>query len=340
MKIPRLLDGRLKFRHLVLVDALCRQGSVVGAAAELHVTQPAATRSLHELEDILGVPLFERGPRGITATVFGEAFTEHARAVLAQLAQAGRHVVELADADRGTVIVGTHLAGSNVLLPRAIAALKKERPYLTVVVREASPEALLLELEAGRVDFIVGRLTVPSDERIVRRKLYDESVELVVRASHALAGRPNVDLADLADYPWILPGAETALRREIEEFFARHGIALPMNRVETTSFLTVRQLLLETDVVAALPSLITRDDTRIARLSVPLEPIGHSVGLTLQAARTLSPSAEALIRSLEEIAAGMAPQDTSADVPGEAPGGASGNAGGGASGGDSEGTSC
>ncbi|MFE2374927.1 LysR substrate-binding domain-containing protein [Streptomyces sp. NPDC059398] len=308
MKIPRLLDGRLKFRHLVLVDALARRGSVVGAAVELHVTQPAATRSLHELEDILGVPLFERGPRGVTATVFGEAFLTHARTVLAEVTQAGRHVVELADADRGTVIVGTHLAGSNVLLPRAIAAVKKERPHLTVVVREASPEALLLELEAGRIDFTVGRLTVPSDERTVRRKLYDESVELVVRASHALAGHGAVDLAELADYPWILPGAETALRREIEEFFARHGIALPRNRVETTSFLTVRQLLLETDVVAALPSLIARDDPRIVRLGVPLEPIGHSVGLTLPAARTPSPSARALILALEEVAAGMARQ--------------------------------
>ncbi|MFJ8750617.1 LysR substrate-binding domain-containing protein [Streptomyces sp. NPDC102441] len=305
MKIPRLLDGRLKLRHLSLVDALSRQGSVVGAAAELHLTQPAATRSLHELEDILGVPLYERGPRGVTPTVFGTAFTEHARAVLAQLAQAGRHVVELADADRGTVVVGTHLAGSNVLLPRAIAALKRGRPYLTVVVREASPEALLLELEAGRIDFVVGRLTVPSDERILRRTLYDESVELVVGASHPLAGRPDVRLADLADLPWILPGAETALRREIEEFFARHGMPLPANRIETTSFLTVRQLLVETEVVAVLPGLITRDDSRIVRLGVPLDPIGHSVGLALSASRTLGPSAQALIRSLEETAAGM-----------------------------------
>jgi DNA-binding transcriptional LysR family regulator len=64
-----------------------------------------------------------------------------------------------------------------------------------VIVREASPEALILELEAGRIDFIVGRLTVPSDERTVRRKLYDESVELVVRASHTLAGQSAADIA-------------------------------------------------------------------------------------------------------------------------------------------------
>ncbi|MFI0468301.1 LysR family transcriptional regulator [Saccharopolyspora sp. 5N102] len=106
MEPPRLFDGLLKIRHLVLVDALTRQGSVVGAAAALHVTQPVATRCLHEIEEILGVTLYERGPRGVTPTVFGHAFTEHARAVLAQVAEAGRHIDELADASRGTVVVG------------------------------------------------------------------------------------------------------------------------------------------------------------------------------------------------------------------------------------------
>lgn len=318
MEIPRLLDGRLKMRHLLLVDALSRQGSVVAAAAELHTTQPAATRSLHEVEDILGVALFERGPRGVRATVFGEAFTQHARAVLAQLAQAGRHVVELADADRGTVVVGTHLAGSNILLPRAVAELKRDHPFLTVVVREASPEDLLLDLEAGRVDLVVGRLTASSGEGLIRRPLYDESVGLVVRAGHALTASPAVALADTLGFPWILPGTQTVLRREVEELFALHGLGLPRNRVEATSFLTVRQLLLETDVVAVLPSSLIRDDGRLAEVPVPMDRIGHRVGLTLSADRTLSPSAHALLRSLEEAARGLTtgPPDPHGSGPG------------------------
>ncbi|WP_439658841.1 LysR substrate-binding domain-containing protein [Lentzea sp. HUAS TT2] len=303
MKTPKLLDGRLKLRHLVLLDALLRQGTVVGAAAALHVTQPVVTRGLHELEEILGVTLFDRGPRGITPTVYGSAFGEHARAVLAQLTEAGRHLVELAQAERGTVVVGTHLAGTNVLLPRAITAMKRRRPNLTVIVREAAPEPLLAELAAGRVDMIVGRLTAPSDEQLERRKLYDEAVHLVVRATHPLAGH-EVKTAELGDYPWIMPGAETVLRRELEQFFARNGIALPVNRVETTSFLIVRELLLENDFIAALPSLITVDDTRLTRLPVRLDQVGHSVGLTLPS-RTLSPSAEAFIDCLGEIASEM-----------------------------------
>ncbi len=290
MDMPKLLDGRLKLRHLLLVDALSRQGSVVGAAAALHITQPVATRSLHDIESILGVSLFDRGPRGITPTIFGEAFTTHARAVIAQLTEAGRHVVELADANRGTVIVGTHLAGSNVLLPGAIARLKVHHPLLTVVVREGTPEQLLTDLEAGRIDLIVGRLTSPTDDTATRRNLYAESVELVTRVDHPLAHREDVQLEELRGFPWILPGVETVLRRELEEFFARNGLPLPENRVEATSFLTVRQLLVETDMIAVLPSLIPRDDARLTTLSITLDPIGHSVGITSSATRTSSPS--------------------------------------------------
>lgn len=296
--LPRLLDGRMKFRHLVLLDAIARRGTIVGAAAELHVTQPVVTRGLRELEEILEVELFERRPRGLTPTVYGEAFTEHARAILAQARQAARHVAELVGAERGTVAVGTHLFGSNVLLPRAIAALKAERPNLTVAVRDGTPESLLVELSAGRLDLIVGRLTQISDEGFLRRKLYDESVVLVVREDHPLAGSDTVDLATLAGYPWILPGPETALRGELEELFHSNDVPLPANRVEATSFLTVRQLLRDTDVVAALPRLITEEDAGIVRLPLSLEPIGHSVGLTLPATRTLTPSANALIDKL------------------------------------------
>lgn len=305
MDIPRLLDGRLKLRHLILVDALSEQGSVVGAAAALHVTQPVVTRALHDLEAILGVSLYDRGPRGITPTVFGVAFTQHARAVLAQLTQAARHVTEIAAGDRGTVVAGTHLAGSNVLLPRAIAALKAEHPYLTVVVREATPETLLVDLEAGRVDVIVGRLTAPSSEGTIRRGLYEESVEIVVGTHHPVAGDRGVTLQGLLGFPWILPGTETVLRRELEEFFDRSGVALPENRIEATSFLTVRQLLIETDVVAVLPGLIARDDPRLTTLAISLEPIGHRVGMTLAADRPLSPSTQALVATLRSTAAAM-----------------------------------
>lgn len=303
---PRLLDGRLKLRHLLLADALAEQGSVVAAARSLHITQPAATRALHELEDILGVALYERGPRGIAPTVFGVAFTEHARSVLAQLRQAGQHVSDLAHAEQGTVTVGTHLAGSNVLLPRAIARVKAAHPRLTVIVHEAAPETLLTDLEAGRIDCIVGRITAPGRRAGTTRKtLYDEPIVLVCRDGHPAARSSRLTLAGLARFPWIIPGAGVALRWELEQVFLRHHVDLPENRIECTSILTNRYLLAETNVIAALPLLIGREQPGLVVLPVSLEPISHTVGVTLPAARPLTPSAQALMRELEDVARQM-----------------------------------
>ena len=305
MEIPKLLDGRLKLRHLLLVDALSSRGSVVGAAAALHVTQPVVTRSLQDLERILGVTLYERRTRGIEPTEFGVAFTEHARSVLAQLILANRHLEEIADASRGSVAVGTHLAGSNLLVPRAIAHLKRHRPRLRVVVREATPESLREDLVSGRIDLIVGRLSGPAVEGIIRKHLYDETVKVFARIGHQLGDRAQITLEDLIDYPWILPGVETALRAELEGFFTRHGYRTPVDHVEATAFLTVRQLLVETDMVAALPGLIGASDPGLAALPISLDLIGSQVGMTVASGRRLSPAAEAMIDALAEVAQTM-----------------------------------
>lgn len=305
MDPSRLLDGRLKLRHLVLVDALSEHGSLVSAAAHLRVGQPVLSRALRDLEEILGVPLYERGPHGVTPTIYGTAFTDHARAVLAQLTQAGRHLAELADAGRGTVTVGTHLAGSNLLLPRAIARLKAAHPHVTVVIREATPDALLADLEAGRVDLIVGRLTSLPGRTSVQHRLHDEPVRLVARRGHPAHRIRRLRLAALIDYPWGLPGVETALRGELEQIFLHHELPLPANRIECTSILTLRNLLVETDMIAALPALIAGDEARLAVLPVSLKPMSHTVGITEAAERRPSPSAQALLRHLTDVAASM-----------------------------------
>lgn len=300
MDQPRLLDGRLKLRHLVLVDVLTTHGSVIAAAAALHITQPVATRTLRDLEAILGVSLYERGPRGVTPTIIGETFTRHARAVLAQLTQAGRHVTELADAHRGTVVVGTDPGAANELLLRAIARLKVQRPQLSVVIRENAPDALSVELGAGRLDVIVGRRGPAVNESEAQTPLYTEPVGVFVRAGHPLALRSTASFADLQTQPWVIPGVETGLRRDVEHLFARHGMPLPHNRIEVTSPLAVRHLLHEADLVGLLPAPVGYDDPGLCPLPIVLS-VKNAITVTTATGRTASPGAEALIATLREL---------------------------------------
>ncbi|RJL33969.1 LysR substrate-binding domain-containing protein [Bailinhaonella thermotolerans] len=306
MRTIDLLNGRLKLRHLVLVAAIADHGSVVRAAEHLHLAQPAATRSLREVERILGVELFTRGPRGMAPTVFGEAFSAHARSVLAELRRAGERIEGLADARVGTVTVGTLLAGSNVLLPRAIAALKRDRPGVRVVIREATFDVQVPRLLEGEIDLILGRLNPIEDLPGLRQiTLYGEPVRLVARRGHPAETAST--LADLLAHPWVLPLEQTSLRRELEQVFHAAGLPLPADVVECTSILTVRTLLRDTDMIAALPELVARTDENLAPLPVPLEHVRRQVGVTLPAQRPLTPSAHLMLDHLRRAAAEIIP---------------------------------
>ena len=301
----RLLDGRLKLRHLVLATTIADAGSLARAAEHLRITQPVVTRGLQDLESVLGVPLFERSAQGVAPTVYGTAFIEHARGVIAQIRQAGRTLSDLAAADAGTVTVGTHLAGSNVLLPLAIARIKAAHPGVTVVVRESTPDRLQSMLLVGDVDLTVGRLT-PADPRIEQVRLYVEPIVLVVRADHpVLTGRVPT-FTTLAALPWIVPVAGTALRREMEQLFSAQGLPWPVNRVECTSALTLRRLILDGDCVAALPELVALHDDDLAIVTpvdVDLARLTRPVGVSTVRDRWTPPAVAAFLEDLSAVAA-------------------------------------
>lgn len=301
MANDRLLDGRVKIRHLVLVTAIADAGTLVRAAESLHITQPVVTRGLREIEDVLGVPLFDRMPRGVAPTAYGVAFIEHARSVLAELRSASEEMRLLRSGQLGTVTVGTHLAGSNLLLPRAIAALKAQHPRLTVVVREGTPDMLEQLLLSGDLDFTVGRLSPTVPGRLEQERLHMEPIRLVARAGHPVVDSIEaMSLAALVNYPWIFPVSQTALRAELEAVFFHEGLPLPPDRVECTSMLTLRSLLVSTDVIAALPMFIAADDRQLRLLPTPLSSIRRHVGVTMAKDRAPSPAAASLLTHLRE----------------------------------------
>lgn len=295
------MDGRLKIRHLVMLTAIADAGGVVKAAETLHVTQPVVTRALKEAEEILGVVLFERHARGVTPTLFGESFLGTARAVIGQLRASASHLNALSTAQLGSVSVGTHLAGSNLLLPRAIARLKEVHPQLTVVVREATPDALQAMLLAGEVDLVVGRLGPGLDDRLAAETVCREPMVLSTRVEHPAQAKVSPVLAELVAYPWVFPLPQTRLRAELEQLFVDAGVALPANRIECTSLITMRHLIISGDVVAVLPRFVTADDEKLAELDVPqLRRIGRSVGVTVVRDVALTPGARVLLQCLRE----------------------------------------
>lgn len=290
----RLLS-QLRMRSLMIFAVVIQSGGVTRASEMLGLSQPAVTRTIRELEAMLGLTLFRKAGRRRVPSPAGDTLYAYARRLLADV-RAFTEEVEGREGS-GHVRVGVLLAAAARLLPRAIAAAKKRAPFVTISVHEGSGVALLPALSAGEIDMIVGRISAFDRSAELRHEvLYEEPIVLCARSQHALfkGARRWPDVAQIARYPWILPPPGVALRKEIDQALELAQGNLPADVVESVSILTNRSLLLGTDTIAFLPSQVVAEDVElglIRTMHLPFVLSDDPVGITFRSADDLSPAA-------------------------------------------------
>jgi DNA-binding transcriptional LysR family regulator len=304
---PDRVLRRLKLRQLRLLVAVGAHGNIQGAARDLGVSQPAATKMIQDLEADFAARLFQRTNRGVLPTEAGKVLIRHAKLLLVQMSNAVQELDDMSGGSSGRVVVGTLLTASARLLPRAITALTRARPGVTVEVVEGTNEVLIPGLRTGEIDMVVGRLSSRRHRADLRQEvLYEERVIAVAGPSHPLAGRSGLSLGDLMDHGWILPPVETTLRRQIDEVFVEAGLGQPPLRVESVSYLTNRMLLQANALIALMPAEVAEEDVAHGRIA-PLDwtvPVGRGpVGVSLRDTGALTPAAEAFLHQLRAEAA-------------------------------------
>lgn len=302
-----LLESRMTLRNLRLIVVIAREGNLVRAAQAMNMTQSAVTKALQEAEATIGAPLFDRTNRGVLPTAMGEVLIAHAQVILAQIRHAEQELADLRDGSSGTVVVGTLLAASALLLPRAIARVKAARPNLIVRIVEGTNDTLMPQLRNGTIDLVVGRLPVFRErDGIEQEELLEDHAAVVARAGHPLGGRASLTLGDMAGQRWILPRPETTLRRQVDEAFRAAGLRAPQGDVESMSVLANREILLRTDYLTVWPLELARIEARTGAftiLPVDLSQTRRPVGISTRANGRLTPAAEVFIRALRETAA-------------------------------------
>ncbi len=309
-QIMARIIGRLKLRQLRLLIAVARHGSILHAAREMNLSQPAATKMIKDLEIDFDVLLFERTNRG---TVFGEALIRGGQLIFSQIGTTAQEMEDLAGGNAGRIVVGTLLAASGGLLPMAINAVLLQRPRLAIKVVEGTNEVLMPRLRSGELDLVVGRLPVLRHRSdLEQRRLMQGRIALVVRAGHPLLAR-SLGFDDLRGYGWILPPPDTTLRRQIDQFFVAEGQYVPPTLVESVSYVTNRGLLAASDMICAMPAEAAGlgVGSALAELPLPL-PFGDGpLGASFRSATSLPPAASALLEALEEAASILQPSSIS-----------------------------
>lgn len=299
---PGYLRTRLRTRQLLLAVALAEEGNIHRAAAALNMTQPAASKMLRELEEMLEVILFERLPRGVRPTFYGDALVRHARTVLGSLDQAQEELIALKAGRLGQVAVGAITSPGVRLLPAAVAAVKRMHANVRITIEIDTSNALIERLAQDKLDVVVGRLSAEHDKLQLRYEpLAGEPVKAVVRRGHPLLGRGEIALPEVQRSAWIVPPAGSVLRHRFELMFQRASLAPPANVVETAALLFITRAVEKSDMIAVLAEDVAHyyaEHGLVETLPLAMECRMDDFGLITPAEKLLSPAANLMIDAL------------------------------------------
>jgi DNA-binding transcriptional LysR family regulator len=308
--VPRSADAilrRVTLRELRLLLAVSRSGSILKAAENVGLTQPAVSRAIADLEDTIGVRLFDRTNRGVEETPQGRILLDRTRGMFEEMRLAIEEIDAVADATVGEVRIGGTPAMCGGLLAHAVSLVVAARPGVRHQVQEMEAERLASAIRARGLDLALGREpATQADGEIAFEKLFDDHLFVVAGQRHPLASQRRVLPRHLAEQRWLLPDAESQTYRQVDAALRRHGVLLPPTTVTTMSILMRYQLLQTGVFVTAMHGSALRHCRLPAIRVLPIElDAVIPVGLSRLKGRTLAPAAEAFADALREISASM-----------------------------------
>ncbi len=315
-----MIDSRIKFRHLQCFLATAQLGSVQKAADRLAITQPAASKTLQELESLVSARLLERGRRGAQLTPQGEAFLRHAEASVNALREAVASVSPASQAATSRIHIGVLPTVAPWLLPKLLRMLdEKSNSTVSSQSRRVNlqlhtgpnPE-LLKQLRSGSLDLVIGRFAEPAHMLgLSFEHLYADPLVMVVRpghplqpATHSKKSKPVV-MAELSAYPWVLPLPGTAIRHTADSFLSKHGLG-NTGRLETLDVGVASRYVCQSEAIWLTPQGAVEDELNARNLAVlPADMRGteEMVGLTLRADMQANAAQQEVITAIHALAA-------------------------------------
>ena len=261
----------MELRHLEYFVAVAAELNFSRAAQRIHVVQSALSASVGKLEKELGVELFDRSKRQITLTAAGEAFLGHAREVLHTAHRARTSVEAFRDQLAGTVTLGTLMSWGTLNLPAALQEFRGANPMVTVRLRQSVTGSAghLTAIADGQMDLALVSITAPGSPLVTLRELMREPMVFVCEASHPLANRRRVELADLAGHDFIQFPPGWGIRQRLDKGFAAADVQ-PVSAYEVADYAITAELIRHRLATTILPASVA---SRFPDLhTIPLRP--------------------------------------------------------------------
>lgn len=287
---------RFTLRQLHYFVAVARCGQISAAATEIGLSQSAMTLAIADLEQAMGTPLLERGRQGVTLTIQGQGFLQHAESVLRMANEAARFPIRSRDLEGKLELAATYTVLGYFLLP-ALARFRELYPRIEISLEELPRKEIEARLTHGQLE--MGALLLSNLEdpgRLETRVLGRSRRQLWIAAGHEYAGRGSVSFAELMRHPYILPMVDEGDRNAMR-YWSDAG-RLPDRIIQTSSMEALREMVALNLGVTILSDMVFRpwslDGRRIHAVPMDARLPVMEVGLAWTADRVLSPCASAL----------------------------------------------
>ena len=304
------IGRRIRLRDLHILLTVSQRGSMAQAAAQLGVSQPAVSSVIADLEQTLGVPLFERSTRGVKPTVYARAMMDSSVAAFDDLKQGIRTLENLADPTAGELWIGCIESFSASLLPPVLQQFMQRYPRVVIhVSRLSSPVPELRDLCERNLDLVIGRVTQqPSNgngDLNVEPLLHDRLV-VAAGAGNPWTRRRRVDLEDLLDEPWVLSPPDGSTNSAIADACRARGLKHPRVCLMTYSVALRMSLAARGPFLTVLPDSLRSlppygPSIKILPIDLPASPTPLAI-ITLKN-RRLNPVVERFIEHLRAFVA-------------------------------------
>jgi len=305
------ISRRLKLRQLEVLLAVAQSSSMAKAAERLAISQPVVSKTIADLENTLGVRLFDRSQKGVVPTLYGRTLLKRSVAIFNDLRTSVTELEFLSDPTMGELRIGSSEAVASGLLGAILDRLTEQYPRLAfeVTLGAGLTDLQYRELQAHSIDLIIGRLPSPIPSDTEAEILYPETFSIVTGKQHPWVRRRKIKLADLIDCPWCAPSFESFPWSLIADAFRARSFALPYQNVTTRSIPLTINLAMTGRFLTILPRSVLRFGTKglgLRTLPVDIRIQPYPVGIVFLKNRTLSPVAQLFIACARETAKSMA----------------------------------
>jgi LysR family pca operon transcriptional activator len=280
-----MINHRIKFRHLQCFLAVVQQRGLQKAALKLSITQPAVSKTIKELEDILQVRLFDRSRKETVLTQRGEIFFSHAEASVSAL-QRGSDLMQEPDFAEPLIRIGTTPTLAASFLSPVLQRFRQRAANIKASVLTSTTAHLLAQLRERKFDLVLCR-DVDAEEMagLSFEYLYVDPMVLVVRPGHPLLKAPIAKISDLRLYTAVLPIGGSVSRHAADTYLLAHGLPPPTDFIESLSIFLSRSFTANTDAVWCAPWGVVKQDVAsgyMVKLTLPAGGDETSERMTLR----------------------------------------------------------